>query len=393
MVSNAIGRFADSLDAILFSWLMYLVSGKPVLIALVFAANYLPTIVLQPFTGVLADKCSKKTIVIICDFGRAFIALLTLFLFYADRLYPWMLFPLTISISVFEAFRIPAGSALIPSLLDKDNIKAGNALNLFLRRICEALGTAVAGIIIVTVGPKYTLLIDACLFFVSGAVLFALSYVEKMQPCQNIHTIKNGFSQGAQYLKGKKEVLLIIVSIAIFNFLSVPYTVFQSIYFGEVLNFSADVLSMSNAAMLIGVSLGAVLVSKPDKLKIKPLQGYWILRLSYGTVSLFYIVLALSRWIPTTGIRIIVTISSYLIFGVVTGYFSVYNSSKLMEDVKTEYFGRISGISNSISLSMVPLSSLLASFLSANLTLTSVYLCIALIAFVFLVVSLVVMPR
>ncbi|MGI6687336.1 MAG: hypothetical protein ACOX6Y_03080 [Christensenellales bacterium] len=188
-------------------------------------------------------------------------------------------------------------------------------------------------------------------------------------------------------------MLLIILSIAMFNFLSVPYTALQSVYFGEILKFSADILSVSNAAMLFGVSLGALLISKPDRFKIKPLQGYLVWQLSYRTIGLFYVVLALSGWVSMDTIRTIVVIFSYLICGIVTGCFSVYNSSKLMENVETEYFGRVSGISHSISLSMVPLSSLLSSFLSANLALPSVYTGIAIIAFSFLAISAFLLPK
>lgn len=241
IVSNAVGRFADALDAITFSWLMYLLSGDAGLIALVFAANYFPTILLQPFTGVLADRYSKKRIVALCDAGRALLALSTLLLFYAGYLLPWMLFPLTLAVSTLEAFRIPAGSALICELLPKAQIKAGNALNLTLRRLCEAIGTAAAGILIAAAGCTAALAVDAALFLLSGALVINLPMKTHTPRSGEPYTSAIGdLLQGFAYLRGKSKLISLICITAAFNFLSVPYTALQSLFFGETLLLSVE---------------------------------------------------------------------------------------------------------------------------------------------------------
>jgi hypothetical protein len=89
---------------------MYQVSGNASLNALISVASYIPMI-LQPFTGVLTDKYSKNSIVALCDYGRAFLAMFTCLPFLSKRLLPWMLFPLTLGVSTLEAFRMrqPSG--------------------------------------------------------------------------------------------------------------------------------------------------------------------------------------------------------------------------------------------------------------------------------------------
>ena len=48
IVGYNISRFGDSIDAIVFSWLLYEVTGSAAMIALILAVNYLPTVLLQP---------------------------------------------------------------------------------------------------------------------------------------------------------------------------------------------------------------------------------------------------------------------------------------------------------------------------------------------------------
>lgn len=60
LTANIINRFGDSLDSIAFTWIIYTITGSAFWSALIFGINRLPTILLQPFLGVLVDKLNKK---------------------------------------------------------------------------------------------------------------------------------------------------------------------------------------------------------------------------------------------------------------------------------------------------------------------------------------------
>lgn len=63
MVAGLINRFGDSIDAIAFTWLVYAITGKASWSALVFAANQLPSVLVQPFAGVLVEGMDKKKLI------------------------------------------------------------------------------------------------------------------------------------------------------------------------------------------------------------------------------------------------------------------------------------------------------------------------------------------
>lgn len=122
--------------------MMYEVTGSASLMALNLAVNMLPTILLQPLAGALVDQRRKKPVMVLCDVGRGVIVALIAGLLLFGLIRPWILLSMTFLISCLEAFRIPAGSSIVPRLLAEEHYPSGIALNATLGRIAELVGTA-----------------------------------------------------------------------------------------------------------------------------------------------------------------------------------------------------------------------------------------------------------
>lgn len=384
ILSNSIGRFADSLDAITFSWLMYLISDNAVLIALIFAVNYIPNIVMMPFTGVLADRISKKHMIFFCDCGRFLLPVLTFALFQLQILQPWMLFFLTFFVSTLESFRIPASSAMLPEVLEMEQIKAGNGLNLALRRIFEAIGTASAGILIAAFGCPIVLVVEGSLFLCSGIVILTITKAnEHLTPVPERSNFFSDFRSGLHALGGNHTIMDLIVLTAGFNFLSVPYSAMQAVFFGDMLGFSAKALSYCSSALLVAMSLSAVLIAKQqDQQKKYGEKTLSLLSLSWFFP--FYLCLSLCTNILPDMVRFSLVFLLYSVTGITSAIFSVLVGSAMMKTVDPSMLGRISGISSAIGVIMVPLSSLLCSALSGIFDVAGVYLCFSAASILFL---------
>ena len=121
IVANMINRFGDSIDMIAFSWMAYQISGSTTWMAIVFAFNALPSILFMPFAGAWVESMNKKLAMVITDVGRGILVVMIAFLYINQMLTPIMLVFTTLLISTLEAFRIPAGMAIIPIVLDKEH--------------------------------------------------------------------------------------------------------------------------------------------------------------------------------------------------------------------------------------------------------------------------------
>lgn len=171
LTANIINRFGDSLDSIAFTWIIYTITGSAFWSALIFGVNRLPTILLQPFLGVLVDKLNKKKILIISDVIRGICVSIIAIGIFQGWLNEYHLLLSTILISTAEAFRMPAAASMLPSLLEKDKYESGVSLNNGLMRTIEFSGLASAGVIIGLFGILSAVLIDVVTFFVCALLM------------------------------------------------------------------------------------------------------------------------------------------------------------------------------------------------------------------------------
>ena len=152
LLADLISRFGDSLDVIAYSWIMYEITGSESLMALIVGLNYIPTVLLQPFTGALVDKIKKKKLMVITDFLRFLLVAAFILLYSNGSLTPLLIAILTMCTSVIEAFRMPAGNAVIPMILDKEYYTVGKAASYSLSRASQLIGFILAGGLIALIG-------------------------------------------------------------------------------------------------------------------------------------------------------------------------------------------------------------------------------------------------
>ncbi|MDE6983715.1 MAG: MFS transporter, partial [Lachnospiraceae bacterium] len=91
ILAGLINRFGDSIDAIAFTWLVYAITGNAAWSALVFAANQLPSVLVQPFAGALVEGMDKKRLMVLTDVVRGVTTSGLAVLYLTGRVNPWIL--------------------------------------------------------------------------------------------------------------------------------------------------------------------------------------------------------------------------------------------------------------------------------------------------------------
>lgn len=137
-------RFGDSIDAIAFTWLVYAITESAAWSAIVFAVNQLPSVIVQPFAGPLVEGMNKKKVIVVTDIIRGIITAGLTALYFTGNVTPWILLLFTICNSTVEAFCLPASSAIIPKILDKEYYTYGTSLSSTLSTVVQLMGIAAA---------------------------------------------------------------------------------------------------------------------------------------------------------------------------------------------------------------------------------------------------------
>lgn len=382
ILANIISRFGDSIDAIAFTWLVYQVTGSAAWSAIIFALNQLPTVIVQPFAGAFVENMNKKRLMVITDLIRGFLIAGLAYLYYIGGVQTWMLVVLTLIISSVEAFRIPAGMAIIPKIIKKEYYSYGSSLNTTLSKVMELIGMGAAGVVIGMFGIHLVFYIDAITFLFS-AVIIQLINVEENIGEKKTFSAKGYFETlkgGLDYIKTQPVIRNFCIMGIVINAIIVPFNSLQSPLVSEVLGQGSELLSVFGITLSVGMGVGSFVFPKVREYiaarELTVISGIII------GVSLFsYTVGHLFRN-HTIAIYVLTSVASFTL-GLFVSFISCTLSVQFVKVVKEEYMARVGGIFNALSTAAVPVTSFLVSIVvsyisTIQLFVASSFLCIIL---------------
>jgi MFS transporter, DHA3 family, macrolide efflux protein len=146
-------------------------TGQATALALVGFFSFVPTLLVSPFAGVLVDRRNRKHVMLLADAGSAFASLVTLLLYNAGALKVWHLYLLGTWSGLVGAFRFPAFSAAITTLLPKEQYAWAGGMRALLNSLAHIGGPTLAGILLAFSELSTLLVIELITFFVAVLTL------------------------------------------------------------------------------------------------------------------------------------------------------------------------------------------------------------------------------
>jgi len=141
-------------------------------LALVPAVSFLPTILIGPLAGALVDSWETRTVLVVSDLLRGCLALL-LILAASHGGLP-AAFAVVFLLYVVNSFFLPARSAIVPDLVERDDLLEANSLATLAGVAGTIAGALLGGILVERAGWRWGFGIDAATFFISAAFLAAM---------------------------------------------------------------------------------------------------------------------------------------------------------------------------------------------------------------------------
>ncbi|TYS69088.1 MFS transporter [Sutcliffiella horikoshii] len=171
LYTKALSDFGSFMDLIVLNVVVYAATGSPVWLAATMAARTIGGVLASLVSGVAADKWNRKTIMLVTDILRA--GLILLLIPFPD---PVMILVVSALIGFISSFFMVSFSAEVPQIFGQDKILETNSLIARLTSISLVTGFIGAGVITEVLGYKYTLIIDAGTYLLSGFVLWRMKW-------------------------------------------------------------------------------------------------------------------------------------------------------------------------------------------------------------------------
>ena len=372
LLGQLISRFGDSIDTIAYGWMVYEVTGKTSLMALLFGINAIPTILFQPIAGVIISYKKKKNVLFICNFGRAVVVTITALMFLIGTLRTYHLFIFTFINSTFEAFQSPASVSTLPLILDKELFSYGMSLSSTLSRVVELVGLAIASGIIGLIGISGGMIINALSFYLCGVFMLLVKYRnEKLQkqPLElkgYFHDLKDGFN----YMTKTKVILSICLFGAFFGVLLLPFNTLSIAFIGDELKLGPNAVGVANFTLTIGMILGSLIFPKLKE-KFKGINVFVSCGILFGICYFSFPLLKISANISITYILLALLC---ILFGLTAGVLMTLINVAFMECIKEEFLGRVAGVFNALVMAATPIGSLLVAGLCIFLNTSTLFL-------------------
>lgn len=169
-LAQVVSLLGDWFNTIVLSALVSNYSGGSGLAVSAFLlARFIPPLIIGPFAGVLADRFDRKRLLIFSDVSRAIVVLMLLFATTPDRL--WLIYVLTIIQFALSSVFDPGRNAIMPSLLQQEDLVLANTLSSVTWSAMLAVGAIVGGVVAALFGATVALVIDAASFAISALLI------------------------------------------------------------------------------------------------------------------------------------------------------------------------------------------------------------------------------
>jgi MFS family permease len=165
--SNLLSLLGDQLSKVALTFLVFHETRSAGLAATAFAVSYLPWLVGGPTLAAYADRFARRSVLVVCDLLRAVLV--------AAMLLPGLDSPVLIGLLFLANFLRPpfvsARAAMMPEVLEGDRYPVGAGVDNVVVQATQVLGFVVGGALVSLFSPRGALLIDVLTFLVSAGLI------------------------------------------------------------------------------------------------------------------------------------------------------------------------------------------------------------------------------
>ena len=218
-----VSLIGDAITPFALVWAVLDLTGSPTDVGLVIAAKTAPLVIFLLVGGVFADRLPRRVVMLAADVARMAIQAAVAALLLLHSAHIWELIVLQAFAGTATAFFNPASTGLTPMTVSTARLQEANALRGMSIASTGLVAPALAGLLIVTVGPGYALAIDAASFGVSAFYLARLHLPAhiNLPPQSFAHDLRDGW----QEFTARTWVWLIVVGASFGNMMSAVWLV------------------------------------------------------------------------------------------------------------------------------------------------------------------------
>lgn len=256
-IVSLVGTWMQSVS---LPWLVLLLGGSPILLGVVLALQFAPSMVLAPLGGVLADRVDKRRLLMVTQSFAMLQATIFFVLTALGTIQIWQVMLLALGLGIVNAVDMPVRQSFAAELVPREDLINAIALNSASFNLARVLGPAVAGVTLALFGPAFNFAINAVSYL---AVLLALARMDAsaiLRPVrpERFASVRSSLAEGIRYAVRTPTVLWPLVLLGGMSTFGMNFQTLIPIFAVFTLHLGADGYGLLFAAMGLGSLIGSM---------------------------------------------------------------------------------------------------------------------------------------
>ncbi len=331
-------------------WLIYRLSHSAFLLALDQFLGGIPIFLFSLIGGVIADRAERRKILLGSQYVQMGSAALLTVLVATGTVHVWHILCLSFVSGLAQAFGGPAYQALIPTLVDRDDMPNAIALNSIQFNTAVTIGPALAGQALAKLGETWCFGLNAISFL---APIITLSMISaRFVPEITRESMFSSLKQGIKFVRKQNSMEALIVLAFCMTALSMPMRTYIPVFVKDIFHRGPETYGNLLSLMGLGSIGGSLIIAERGNMNNKGRFALSVLICLGAGISVF----SFSRSLPLSyAMLVLVGASMMAVFATVTSLVQLI--------VTNEMRGRVMSVYNCAFRGGMPMGNLLSGWL------------------------------
>jgi predicted MFS family arabinose efflux permease len=331
-------------------WLIYRLSHSPFLLALDQFLGGIPIFLFSLIGGVVADRAERRKILLVSQYIQMASAAVLTLLVATNLIHVWHILCLSLISGLAQAFGGPAYQALIPTLVDREDMPNAIALNSIQFNMAVTIGPALAGQALAKLGEKWCFGLNAISFVAPIISLLIIS--DRFVPTKTTESILFSLKEGIKYVRRQNAMEALTVLAFCMTALSMPMRTYIPVFVKDIFQRGPETYGNLLSLMGVGSIIGSLTVAGLGNIRNKGRVALAMLVCLGAAIAGF----SLSRSLPLSYVMLLfVGASMMVVFATVTSLVQLITTNEMR--------GRVMSVYNCAFRGGMPMGNLLTGWL------------------------------
>jgi MFS family permease len=240
-------------------WLVLSLTGSPAAVGITTALQFLPTLLFGLVGGLIADRYPKRRILLATQVGMAFFAATLACLTLTHQVQVWQVYLIAFGLGLVIAVDNPTRQSFVNEMVGPDQLRNAVSINSSVFQLGGLIGPAVSGVLLTTVGPGYSFVINA-VSYTAPFVTLSLMRPGELTVMPRVVAQSGQLRAGLRYAAGHPDVLWPTVLVGVLGMFTANLPVTLAAYARSVFDSGPGGYALLSAIVAVG-SVGGALIS------------------------------------------------------------------------------------------------------------------------------------